>query len=67
MVPSSSMAFSEFILQWQVCRVRVTSAPKIFQGRHLNRFTGESPRSDASRPRRRRLEDADALRADALR
>ena len=47
--------------------VRVTSAPKSFQGRHLNCSTGESPRSDASRRRRRRLADADALRADALR
>jgi hypothetical protein len=39
--------------------------PENFSGPTSNLFTGESPRSDASR--RRRLEDADALRVDALR
>jgi hypothetical protein len=40
--------------------------PENFSGPTSKPFTGESPQSDASR-RRRRPEDADALRADALR
>jgi hypothetical protein len=66
MVPSSSMAFSEFT-GFDLGNVANSAAPKVFgAGCAINSgSTGDCPQTGASRRRRRK--GGDALRADALR
>ena len=60
MVPSNTIAFSEFMLSIQT----ENAGAHFRERRRLIQSTCESPRNSASRPRQK---DADGLRADALR